>query len=114
MAKRTVRTKVRATARKTRKAQLKQPSISQLSRQLDKINCSHLVGKEVIEQQIVDLARGKLDASYCQNWERCGNGWGKCTPDNRDWMRQVSKLDLDHVLTPSEIKILRGLKLSKV
>ncbi len=113
MAKKTVRTRVGATTSKTSKAKLKEPSIAQLSRQLDKIDCSHLVGKEVIEQQIVDLARGKLDASYCQNWERCGNGWGKCTPDNREWMRQVSRLDLDHVLTPSEIKILRGLKLTR-
>lgn len=114
MAKRTVRTKVSARATKQKKVALKTPTIAQLSKQLDKIDCSHLVGKEVIEQQIVDLARGKTDASYCQNWERCGNGWGKCTPDNKDWMRQVSKLDMVSVLTPTEIKILKGLKFSRM
>ncbi len=53
--------------RKKKKLWSRAPSITQLSRQMEKIDCSHLVGREVIEQQIVDLARGKLDASYCQN-----------------------------------------------
>lgn len=110
MAKRTVRSK----AVSKRNPKLKAPSIAQLSKQLDKLDCAHLVGKEVIEQQIVDLARGKTDASYCQNWERCGNGWGKCTPDNKEWIRQISKLDMVSVLTPGEIKILKGLKLPRM
>ncbi len=89
----------------------RKPSISQLSKQLEKIDCSHLVGRNVIEQQIVDLARGKLDASYCQNWDRCGNGWGKCTPDTRAWVERIKDLEIYKVLTPAEFEIVKNLKI---
>ena len=89
------------------------PSIVQLSRQLEKIDCSHLVGREVIEQQIVDLARGKLDASYCQNWDRCGNGWGKCSPDPKAWIEKIRDLELYKVLTPAELRVLNNLKIAR-
>ena len=98
---------------KKKNLQLKTPSIVQLSRQMEKIDCSHLVGREVIEQQIVDLVRGKLDASYCQNWGRCGNGWGKCTPDTKAWMERVRDLDIYKALTPAELKILKNLKVGR-
>lgn len=87
------------------------PTISKLARDLEKVTCNHLVGREVIEQQIVDLARGKLDKSYCQNWERCDNGWGKCTPDNRLWLEKIRELQADKVLTASEKKILASLRI---
>jgi len=86
------------------------PSIAKLARELEKVTCNHLVGREVIEQQIVDLARGKLDASYCQNWERCDNGWGKCTPDNKQWLEKIHELRMDKVLTSAERKILAQLQ----
>lgn len=89
------------------------PSITQLSRRMEKIDCSHLVGREVIEQQIVDLARGKLDASYCQNWGRCGNGWGKCSPDLKAWMERTKDLDIYKALTPAEFKIVKNLKIGR-
>ena len=89
------------------------PSIVQLSRQLEKIDCSHLVGREVIEQQIVDLARGKIDASYCQNWDRCGNGWGKCSPDPKAWIEKIRDLELYKVLTPAELRVLKNLKIAR-
>jgi hypothetical protein len=88
------------------------PSISKLARDLEKVSCNHLVGREVIEQQIIDLARGKLDASYCQNWDRCDNGWGKCTPDNKEWMGKIRELKIDKVLTATERKILADLQVS--
>jgi hypothetical protein len=87
------------------------PSIAKLARDLEKVTCNHLVGREVIEQQIVDLARGKMDASYCQNWERCDNGWGKCTPDNKLWLEKIHELRIDKVLTAAERKILANLKM---
>ncbi|MCK5655309.1 MAG: hypothetical protein KAI03_03320 [Candidatus Aureabacteria bacterium] len=96
-----------------KKIQAKAPSIAQLGQQMKNIDCSHLVGKEVIEQQISDLVRGKLDASYCQNWSRCGNGWGKCSPDSKAWIEKIRKLDLDKVLSPAELKIVKNLKISK-
>ena len=98
---------------KKKNLQSRTPSIVQLSRQMEKIDCSHLVGREVIEQQIVDLVRGKLDASYCQNWGRCGNGWGKCTPDTKAWMERVRDLDIYKALTPAELKILKNLKVGR-
>ncbi len=88
------------------------PTISQLARDLQKVSCDHLVGRAVIEQQIVDLARGKLDASYCQNWERCENGWGKCTPDTKRWMDSIRKLGVDKVLTAAEKRVLADLKIN--
>ena len=89
------------------------PSITQLARKLERIDCSHLVGREVIEQQIVDLARGKLDASYCQNWDRCGNGWGKCSPDAKAWVEKIRELELHKVLTPAELRVLKNLKIAR-
>ncbi|MCP3941034.1 MAG: hypothetical protein GY710_06075 [Desulfobacteraceae bacterium] len=99
--------------REKKKLPLKAPSISQLSQQMEKIDCSHLVGKQVIEQQIVDLVRGKLDASYCQNWGRCGNGWGKCTPDTKAWIEKIKDLDIYKVLTPAERKVVEKLKIAR-
>ena len=99
--------------RTKKKLRPRAPSISQLSRKMEKIDCSHLVGRKVIEQQIVDLARGKLDASYCQNWGRCGNGWGKCSPDTRVWMERIRDLDIYKALTPAEIKIVENLKIGR-
>ena len=98
---------------KKKNLQSRAPSIVQLSRQMEKIDCSHLVGREVIEQQIVDLVRGKLDASYCQNWGRCGNGWGKCTPDTKAWVERVRDFDIYKALTPAELKILKNLKVGR-
>ena len=98
---------------KKKRLQPKVPSIAQLSRQMEKIDCYHLVGREVIEQQIVDLVRGKLDASYCQNWDRCGNGWGKCSPDTRVWMERIRDIDIYKVLTPAELKIVENLKIRR-
>jgi hypothetical protein len=103
----------RKVLREKKQLQSKVPSITQLSRQMEKIDCSHLVGREVIEQQIVDLARGKLDASYCQNWDRCGNGWGKCSPDTRAWMERIRDLDIYKALTPAEFKIVKNLKIGR-
>ncbi len=100
----------RKVLREKKQLQSKVPSITQLSRQMEKLDCYHLVGKEVIEQQIVDLVRGKLDASYCQNWDRCGNGWGKCSPDTRAWIERIRELDIYKVLTPAELKIVENLK----
>ena len=100
-------------SREKKKLRSRAPSITQLSRQMEKIDCSHLVGREVIEQQIVDLARGKLDASYCQNWDRCGNGWGKCSPDTRAWMERIRDLDIYKALTPAEFKIVKNLKIGR-
>lgn len=86
------------------------PSITQLAKDLEKVSCNHLVGREVIEQQIIDLARGKLDSSYCQNWDRCDNGWGKCTPDKKMWLEKIHEMRLDKVLTVAERKVLADLK----
>jgi hypothetical protein len=108
------RKKVQTKASRRRKTlRPRAPSIAQLSRQLDKIDCTHLVGREVIEQQIVDLARGKLDNSYCQNWGRCGNGWGKCTPDTRAWMEKIREFDIYKELTPAELRIVKNLKMGR-
>jgi hypothetical protein len=96
-----------------KKLQSKAPSITQLSQQMEKIDCDHLVGREVIEQQIADLVRGKLDGSYCQNWGRCGNGWGKCTPDTKAWLARIKKLDMNKVLTPAELKVVEKLKMDR-
>lgn len=87
------------------------PTIAQLGKDLAKLDCDHLVGRKVLEQQIVDLARGKMDASYCQNWDRCENGWGKCTPDSRRWMEEIRKVGLDKVLTVAEREVLAKLKI---
>ncbi len=103
----------RKVLREKKQLQSKVPSITQLSRQMKKLDCYHLVGKEVIEQQIVDLVRGKLDASYCQNWDRCGNGWGKCSPDTRAWIERIRELDIYKVLTPAELKIVENLKIGR-
>jgi len=99
--------------REKKPLQSRAPSITQLARQMEKIDCDHMVGREVIEQQIVDLVRGKLDASYCQNWDRCGNGWGKCSPDTRAWVEKIKDLDIYKVLTPVEFKIVQNLKIKR-
>ena len=100
-------------SREKKKLRPRAPSITQLSRKMEKIDCSHLVGREVIEQQIVDLVRGKLDASYCQNWGRCGNGWGKCSPDTKAWIERIRDLDIYKALTPAEFEIVKNLKIGR-
>ncbi len=90
------------------------PKITDLARQLSKIKCDHLMGREVIEKAIIDLAMGRMDASYCQNWFRCPeNGWPECTPDIGGWVKNLQKLEYRKIFSAAELKAIATLKANR-
>lgn len=90
------------------------PSISQLARKRAKYSCDHLMGREVIEKQIAELAVGRIAKDYCQNWDRCpDNDWGKCSPDVTQWIRKIESSEYRKVFTEAEIKVVSELKSRK-
>jgi len=91
------------------------PSIKQLAKQLDKFQCGHMMGREVIEKQIADLAIGRIAKDYCQNWDRCpDNGWGNCTPDLKEWAFKLGKPDYRNIFSNEEIRIISELKMQRI
>jgi len=92
----------------------KAPSLATLGRQLARAKCDHLMGREVIAKQIEDLAMGRMDASYCQNWDRCPtNNWGKCSPDPKKWVSKLRTEQYKSVFSAAELKAIETLKIRK-
>jgi hypothetical protein len=99
-------------AAKRAKLPRRAPSIAALGRQLDRVKCGHLMGREVIEKQISDLALGaSAGRSYCQNWTRCpDNGWGLCTPDAKRWASRLSRGEQAKLFSRAELAVIKKLK----
>lgn len=93
----------------------KAPSLSTLGRQLARTKCDHLMGREVIAKQIEDLAMARMDAGYCQNWNRCPtNGWGKCTPDSKKWVSKLRAEQYKSLFSAAELRAIESLKIKKM
>jgi hypothetical protein len=88
----------------------KQPSLVELAKQRDKFNCNHLVGKEVIERCIAELAMGRASSDYCQCWERCSCGWPKCGCIGEKWSEVLKKPEFRGIFTEDELKVISTLK----
>ena len=109
------RKRVARTARKVRTRTKKTPTITALGKQLKRFKCGHLMGREVIEKQITDLAMGAASRSYCQNWTRCpDNGWGLCTPDARRWVSRLSRGAQAKLFSKAELAVIKGLKTKRM
>lgn len=87
------------------------PKITDLAKQLGKMKCDHLVGRQVIEKAIIDLAMGKMSGDYCQNWDRCtSNDWPKCSPDVKGWVENLQKPEYKKLFSAAELKTIASLK----
>lgn len=88
------------------------PTILQLNKEKEKFNCSHLIGREVIDKCINDLATAKLTNGYCQNWERCSeNGWPQCSPDINNWVTKLKELEFVNIFSKEELEVISNLKI---
>ena len=95
----------------TPKEKMKIPTFKELDVQRSKYKCNHLMGREVIDKVIVELAMGKITKDYCQNWDRCpDNGWGKCTPSMEAWMVNLRKPEYKNIFTAEELEIIQKVK----